>query len=64
MIATSFLFLFTVIAKLERTQSNAQQNKEKHRTHTTNGKEAHQTTEQQQQNHRLRRDSTLSHRGA
>ena len=28
-----------MIAKLERTQSNAQQNKDKHRTPTTNGKQ-------------------------
>ena len=36
--ATSFLFLFKMIAKLEWTQSNAYQNKDKHRTHTKNGK--------------------------
>ena len=36
--ATSFLFLFKMIAKLEWTQSSAQQNKYKHRTPTNNGK--------------------------
>ena len=42
--ATSFLslFLFKMIAKLERTQSNALQNKDKHRTLTTNGKHTKQ----------------------
>ena len=35
-----------MIAKLERTQSNAQQNKDKHRNPT----EAHQTANQEQQN--------------
>ena len=33
---TNSLFLFKRIAKLERTQSNAHQNKDKHRTPTTN----------------------------
>ena len=47
-----------MIVKLERTQSNAQQNKDKHRTPTTNGKH---TKQQQQQNHRLRRDNSLGH---
>ena len=31
-----------MIAKLERTQSNAQQNKDKHRTPITNGKHTQQ----------------------
>ena len=43
-----------MIAKLERTRSNAQQNKDKHRTPRTNGKHT------KQQNHRLRTDSSLS----
>ena len=33
-----------MIAKLKRTQSNAQQNKDKHRTITTNGKHIKQHT--------------------
>ena len=58
--ATSSLFLFNMIAKLERTQSNAQQNKDKTQNPHKQW-EAHQTTEQQQQqqNHRLRTDSSM-----
>ena len=41
--------------KPERTLSSAQQNKHKHRTQ-------HQITDQQQQNHCLRTDSSLIHR--
>ena len=40
--ATSSLFLFKIFAKLERKKSNAQQNKDKHRTPTTNGKHTKQ----------------------
>ena len=36
--ATSFILLFKMIAKLEWTQDNAYQNKDKHRTATNNGK--------------------------
>ena len=36
------MFLFKGIAKLERTQSNAQQNKDKHRTPTTHWKHINQ----------------------
>ena len=36
--AISFLFLFKIIAKLEWTQSYAEQNKDKHRTPTNNRK--------------------------
>ena len=36
--ATRFLFLFKMIAKLEWTQCNALQNKDKHRTPTNYGK--------------------------
>ena len=48
-----------MIANLERTQSNAQQYKNKHRTPTTN-EEAQQTTDQRQQNYCLGTDSNLS----
>ena len=36
--ATSSLFLFKMIARLERTQSNVYQNKDQHRTPTNNGR--------------------------
>ena len=55
--ATSSLFpinMIKMIAKLEWTQSNAQQNIEQLQNHTMN---------QQQQNHRLRTDSSLRHSG-
>ena len=51
-----------MVAKLERIKSNAHQNKDQHRTPTNNGR-YHKTIYQQQQNHRLRTDSILSHRG-
>ena len=50
---TSSLFPIEMIAKLELTQSNAQQNTEQLR-------EQQSTTNQQQQNHRLRTDSSQS----
>ena len=49
-----------MIAKLEWTQSNVQQNIEQLQTPTMG---VTLTTSQQQQNHRLRMDSSLSHRG-
>ena len=39
---TNQIFLFKMIAKLEKTQSNVQQNKDKHRTSTTNRKHTKQ----------------------
>ena len=60
--ATRSLLLFKMFAKLERTQSNAQQNRLTQNHH--NQWEAHQTTDQQQQNYRLRTNSSLSHLGA
>ena len=36
--ATSYLFQVKMISKLERTQNNAQQNKDKHRIPTNNGR--------------------------
>ena len=50
-----------MIAKLEWTQSNAYQNKDKQNYREQ--REAHQTIDQQQQNPRFRTDSSLSHRG-
>ena len=56
--ATSCLFPIKMIAKLERTQSNTQQNIEQLQNPTMGS-----TTNQQQQNHRLRSDSNLIHWG-
>ena len=50
--ATSYIFPIEMIAKLEWTHSNAQQNTE----------QLHLTKSQQKQNHRLRTDNSLSHR--
>ena len=54
--ATSFLFPAKMIAKLEWTQSNTQQNRTISESH--NG-----SNNQQQQTHCLRTDSNLSHWG-
>ena len=51
-----------MIAKQEWTQSNALQNKKKHRSPTNNWK--YIKIAQHQQNHRLRLDSSLSQLGA
>ena len=61
--ATSSIFLFKMIIKLERTQIDAQHDNDKHKTPTTKW-EVHKTTDQQQQCHRLRTDSSLSHPAA
>ena len=58
--ASSSLFPIKKIAKLEGTQSNVQQNIEQLQTPTMG---VTLSTSQQQQNHRLRTDSSLSHRG-
>ena len=62
--STSSLFLFKMIAKLERTQSNAQQNKTKTNTEPPPPQPMGSTPNNtdQQQNHRLRTDSSLTHR--
>ena len=51
-----------MIAKLEGTLSNELQNKDQTQSHNKQWEE-HETKNQQQQNHRLRTDSKLSHRG-
>ena len=56
---SSSLFPFKLNAKLERTHSNAQQNK--YNKEPRNQLEAHQISDQQ--NHHLRTDCRLSHRG-
>ena len=56
--ATDSLFPINMIAKLKWTQSNAQQNRTTTESH--NGRKQ-LTTSQQQQNHRIRMDSSLSH---
>ena len=53
--------LFKMIAKLEWTQSNVQQNTEQLKNSTMGITKT--TTNQQQQNHRLRTDSSPSHWG-
>ena len=58
--ATSSLFPVKMIAILERTQSNVQQNIEQLQTPTMG---VTINKNQQQQNHGLRTDSSLSHRG-
>ena len=57
--AASSLFRVKMIGKLERTQSNAYQNKDQHRIPTNNGRYINQ----QQQNNHLRTDNNLSHLG-
>ena len=57
--ATGALFFVKMYAKLERTQRNAFENKDQHKKPTNNG-----TINQQQQNHLLRTDSSLSHCGS
>ena len=61
--ATSSLFLLKMIVKQEGTKSNAYLNKDQHRSPTNNGMNK-KTIKQQQQNHRLRTDSSLSYRWA
>ena len=58
--ATSSLFPIKMIAVLEWTKSNVQQNIEQLQTPTMGVTKK----SQQQQSHRLRTDSSLSHRGA
>ena len=60
--ATSFLFPTEMTAKPERTQSNVQQNIEQLQTPTM--RVTINKSQQQQQNHWLSTDSSLSHRGA
>ena len=57
----SFLFPIKISATLERTQSNAQQNREQTQSPIIGSTTKQQ---QQQQNHHLRRDSSQSHWGA
>ena len=61
--ATSYLFLINMIVKLLRSLSSAQQNKDQSQNHNKEW-EQQQTINQQQQRHRLRTDSGLSHCGS
>ena len=58
--ATSSLLLVNMIADLERTQSNTYQYKNQTPNHHRQW-ELYKTTNQQQQNHRLKMDNSLSH---